>query len=310
MDKLPLTVIMLTMNEEFNLPGAIKSIKDWVEEIFIVDSCSTDRTVDIVLENGVGIVQRPFTNFGDQWNFALEKLPIKTPWTFKLDPDERLSPELKDEIRELLKSEPECSGYSMDRRLWFMGKPLHVLTPVLRLWRTGKCRFSGVIVNEHPLIDGPVGKLKGIMEHFNSPDLHHWWDKQNRYTTMGAIAMVKGPALAATPRFFGSTLERRMFLKKIFFRIPFRYQFQWLHEVFGRSAWRDGHIGLTWARLRVEVRRMLELKAKEMRLTGAIPQLPKVPAGDFDPRVLDSPLQKIVVAENHQPTSGNTDSGG
>ncbi len=305
MKPLPITVIILSLNEEFHLPAAIENVRDWAEDIFIVDSCSTDRTVDIALENGVGIVQRPFTSFGGQWNFALENLPLKTPWTFKLDPDERLTPELKDEIRELLKSEPECSGYSMDRRLWFMGKPLHVLVPILRLWRTGKCRFSDVIVNEHPLIDGPVGKLKGILEHYDSPDLKHWYDKQDRYSTMEAIAMVKGSALAATPRFFGSTLERRMFFKKMFFKVPFRYQLQWLHEVFGRGAWRDGGIGLTWARLRVEVRRMRELKAKEMRLTGVIPQLPKAPAGDFDPRVLDSPLQKKLATKIHQPASGN-----
>ena len=310
MDKLPLNVVMITLNEEENLPGALDSIKDNVQEIFIVDSCSTDRTVDIALECGVNIVQRCFTNFGDHWNWTLKHLPFSEPWTFILAPDERFSPGLVEEIGNLLSGSPKCGGYTVRWRLWFMGKPLHVLVPVLRLWRTGKCRFSDVIINEHPLIDGPVGKLKGILEHYDSPDLKHWYDKQDRYSTMEAIMMVKGSALAATPRFFGSTLERRMFFKKIFFKVPFRYQLQWLHEVFGRGAWCDGRIGLTWARLRVEVRRMRELKAKEMRLTGVIPQLPKVPPGDFDPRILDSPLQKIVVAENHQPTSGNTDSGG
>ena len=101
---------MLTLNEEYNLPGAIESVKDWAEEMFIVDSCSTDRTVDIALEHGVQIVQRPFTNFGDQWNFALERLPIKTPWTMKLDPDERVTPELIDEMRELFEGKPDCYG--------------------------------------------------------------------------------------------------------------------------------------------------------------------------------------------------------
>ncbi|TET73481.1 MAG: glycosyltransferase family 2 protein [Candidatus Aminicenantes bacterium] len=171
MHKISVSVIMLTLNEKFNLPGAIENVEEWAEEIFIVDSCSTDKTVDIALEHGVRIVQRPFTNFGDQWNFALEQLPIKTPWTFKLDPDERLTPELIEEMRELLEGEPNCCGYYMDRRLWFMGKALHVFAPVLRLWRTGNCRFSDVLVNEHPIVDGPVGKLKGILEHFDSPNL-------------------------------------------------------------------------------------------------------------------------------------------
>lgn len=297
---LPVTVILLTLNEEHHLPGVLENISGWAEEVFVVDSLSTDRTVDIALEHGVGIVQRPFTNFGDQWNFALENLPIKTLWTFKLDPDERLSDELKDEIRELIEGKPECCGYSMNRRLWFMGKPLHVLAPVLRLWRTGKCRFSDVIVNEHPLIDGPVAKLKGILEHFDSPDLHHWWDKQNRYTTMLAIQKVTGQNLSAKPKLFGSSLERRMFFMKGFFRIPFRYQLQWLYEMFVRGAWRDGMTGLTWARLRIESRRMRELKAKEISITGHVPEIPRAPRGDFDPRVLNSVLQKTVCGENEQ----------
>jgi hypothetical protein len=299
MKKVPVSVIMLTLNEEFHLPGAIENVKDWAEEIFIVDSCSTDRTVDIALEQGVKIIQRPFTNFGDQWNFALERLPIKMPWTFKLDPDERLTDDLKTEIRNLLQGDPECCGYEMDRRLWFMGKPLHVNAPVLRLWETGKCRFSDVIVNEHPLINGPVGKLNGIMEHLDSPDLHHWWEKQNRYTTMLAVQKACGDALSAAPNLFGNALERRMFFIKLFFFIPFRYQLQWMHEVFFRGAWRSGRTGLTWARMRVEARRMRELKSREIAITGRIPEIPRAPHGDYDARILESSLQKMVSGESH-----------
>lgn len=292
--KVPVSVIMLTLNEEFHLPGALENVKDWAEEIFIVDSCSTDNTVDIALENGVKIVQRPFTNFGNQWNFALERLPITTPWTFKLDPDERLTDDLKSEINDLLKSNPECCGYEMDRRLWFMGKPLHVLDPVLRLWRTGKCRFSDVIVNEYPLIDGPVGKLKGIMEHLDSPDLHHWWEKQNRYTTMEAIMRVREDALSAKPKLFGSQLERRMFLKKRIFRIPFYRQLLWFYEAFVRGAIWDGPLGCAYIHLRIEVFRLIELKVKEIKHTGRMPQMPRPLSGDFDPRVVNSPLQQSI----------------
>ena len=297
MHKIPVTVIMLSLNEEYNLPGAIESVKDWAEEIFIVDSCSTDRTVDIALEHGVQIIQRSFTNFGAQWNFALERLPIKTDWTMKIDPDERVSPALIDELRELFGGKPDCYGYVMDRRLWFMGKPLHVLAPVLRLWRTGTCRFSDVIVNEHPIVNGPVGKLKGILEHLDSPDLHHWYEKQNQYTTMEAIMKVRDDSLAAKPNVFGNSLERRMFFKKLFFKLPFRYQLQLLYELFGRGAWRDGSTGLAWARLRVEVMRMIDLKDKEMRITGAVPEVPIAPKGDFDSRIVSSSLQKQVFSE-------------
>ncbi len=297
MTPLPLTIVSLTINEEHHLPGAFENVSGWASEYFIVDSLSTDATVDIALEGGATVVQRPFTNFGDQWNFALERLPIKTPWTLKLDPDERLSDELKDSIAKVVTETPECDGYDMMRRLWFMGKPLHVQQPVLRLWRTGRCRFSDVMVNEHPLVDGKVGRLNGVMEHLDSRDLHHWLDKQNRYSTMEAIAMVRGDRMAVTPKLFGNALERRMLLKKLFFHVPFRYQIQFLHELFGRGAWRSGKAGWTWAQMRVFARRIRELKAIEMETTGHIPEIPRAPRGDFDPRILNSDLQRQLLPE-------------
>jgi len=294
MNKLPVTIIMLTLNEEHHLQDAIGNVKPWTEEIFIVDSCSTDKTVDIALEHEVKIVQRPFTNFGDQWNFAIERLPIKTPWTMKLDPDERITPELVEEMRRAIQSKNACDGYWIPRRLWFMGNPLHIKQDVLRLWKTGKCRFSDVIVNEHPLINGKIGKLKGIIEHFDSINLHHWMDKQNRFTTMEAIMKVRGHKLATEPKLLGNTLERRMFFKKYFDYIPLRLQLLWLYLIIFESVWRDGDVGRAWAHLRVEIMRMKEFKYKEMKRTGRIPEVPRAPHGDFDPRILSSPLQKLV----------------
>jgi glycosyltransferase involved in cell wall biosynthesis len=296
--KTPLTVIMLTLNEEFHLPGVLDNIKDWAEDVFILDSCSTDKTVDIALDYEVKIVQRRFTNFGDQWNFALQNLPIKTPWTMKLDPDERITDDLKDQIRKAILSDSPADGYTFPRRLWFMGKPLHVLADVTRVWKTGKCKFSDVIVNEHPLIDGKVAWLRGILEHFDSQDLHHWIEKQNRYTTMLAIQSAKGQQLSAKPRFFGNSLERRMFLIKFFFMIPFRYQFQWIYEIFIRGAWKDGYVGLCWARLRIESRRIRELKIKEIKFSGRLPKMPKTNAGDFDSRIVESDIQNAVMQKS------------
>jgi glycosyltransferase involved in cell wall biosynthesis len=285
---------MLTLNEERHLPGVIENVKPWAEEVFIVDSCSTDRTVDIALEQKVEIVQRPFTNFGDQWNFTVERLPIKTQWTMKLDPDERVTPELVKEIGEVTQTIKANDGYWISRRLWFMGKPLHFYTDVLRLWRTGKCRFSDVIVNEHPLIDGKVGRLKGIIEHYDSSDLNHWIDKQNRYTTMEAIMKLRGDKLSVRPALFGDSLERRMFFKKYFDFLPFRFKFFWFYLMIRHGVWRDGEVGRTWAHFRVEVMRMIHLKYKEMKRNGRIPEIPRAPHGDFDPRVLSSALQKMV----------------
>ncbi len=291
---LPITVIILTLNEEENLPDAIDSVKNLAKEVFVVDSCSVDRTVDVALERGVQIVQRPFTNYGDQWNWALERLPIKTPWVLKLDADERVSGSLRQEMRTLLSGDPRESAFIVPIHLRFMGRRMHPQIRTTRLWRSGKARFAKVLVNEHLLVDGAIGHLRCGIEHMDSPNLHRWYEKQNRYSTLEAIMRVKGDPLSAKPALFGTPLERRMFLKNVFYRIPFRYQLKWLDEAFRRRALLDGAIGLAYIRLRVEHYRATELKIKEMELTGNILDFPKVPAGGFDPRVLASPLQRSV----------------
>ncbi|MGA8832535.1 MAG: glycosyltransferase family 2 protein [Desulfomonilaceae bacterium] len=299
MDKLPIAVIMITLNEEYHLKDAIENVKPWASEIFILDSCSTDRTVDIALEHGVNIAQRRFTNFGDQWNFAIENFPVSAPWTMKLDPDERVTPELVKEMGRACESRNPCDGYWMRWRIWFMGKPLHVKPNVLRFWKTGKCKFSAVVVNEHPIIDGRVGRLKSLLEHHDSLNLHHWLDKQNRYTTMEAIRRAKADDLATKPRLLGNSLERRMFMKKHFHRIPLRFSFYWLYLMFVTGVWRDGKVGRAWAHLRVELMKMIDFKAAEMTITGRIPETPRAAHGDFDPRVMSSPLQqKIMLSPN------------
>lgn len=288
---------MLTLNEEYNLPSAVESVKDWAEEIFIVDSCSVDRTVDIALEYGVKIVQQPFTNFGDQWNWALENLPTKMPWVLKLDPDERFSDELKSQIEAVIKEKDACDGYGFPRRLWFMGKPLHVKQDVVRLWKTGKCRFSDTIVNEQPIISGRVGRLTGVLEHLDSSDLQHWCEKQNRYSTMEAMMRYQGHRMAVTPKLFGTSFERRMLLKKLLWSIPLRYQLLYLYHLLGKGAWRDGKIGRVWAHLRTEVYRMREFKYMQMKRTGNIPDVPRAPHGGFDPRILECRLQRQLFPE-------------
>ena len=211
----PVAVIMLSLNEAHNMEAVLQNLSGWAQEVFLVDSFSTDGTVDIALNLGVNVVQRNFSGFGDQWNFAINKLPISSPWTMKLDPDERLSDELKANILETIQRD-DCDGVSVARRLWFMGRPLSVSQVLLRLWRTGSCKFSDVIVNEHPFVPGRCTVVSGELEHYDSPDLEHWLEKQNRYTTAEALMAYQNSPLSANVKFFGSKFERRMWIKKNF----------------------------------------------------------------------------------------------
>ena len=280
--QVPIAVVMISLNEAHNLEAVLQNLAGWAQEVFLVDSYSADDTIDIALKHGVQVVQRRFRGFGDQWNFALQELPITAPWTMKLDPDERLTDELKASIESMVKR-GEQDGIVIKRRLWFMGAVLPVEQPILRVWRTGACRFTDVAVNEHPLVDGRIGNADGYLEHHDSPDLDHWLTKQNRYTTAEAASQFEGRALALPPRLFGSALERRMWLKRHFWKMPGRYLILFLYHLLVLGAWKAGRVGWIWARLRTEVYRLWEYKRYEMDRLGHVPV--KIPAHPGAPDV-------------------------
>lgn len=263
----PLAIVMISLNEAHNMRPVLENIRGLASEIFVVDSFSSDRTVEIAREYGAHVVQNAFTGFGDQWNFALRELPITAPWTMKLDPDERFTPQLAAHLRAALAAD-DYDGFTVERRLWFMGSPLPVRDRPMRLWRTGRCRFSDVLVNEHALVDGRIGHLAGHLEHHDSPDLHHWFNKQNRYSTAEAQTAYEGRQLSAEPRLFGSPLQRRMWFKRVYFWMPFRHVAMFFYCFFWLGAWRAGRAGLVWSRCRVLVFRMREDKIAEMRKLG------------------------------------------
>ena len=217
MGKLPITVVILTINDEPHLPELLDSIQPYVEDIFIVDSRSTDRTVDIALERGVKIVQRAFTTPPEQYAWAFKNLPIKTEWLFSMDQDERFSPSLVEELKTLFaKGIPDdVDGYTVKWRLWFMGKPLHAITDTFRLMRTKKCHVTDVSCNEHFVVPGKILHMRGVLEHKDVLNLHEWYEKQNLWTTYGAMMRIKELPDEEKLIFFGTKLQRKMFLKRM-----------------------------------------------------------------------------------------------
>jgi len=280
----PVAVILISLNEAHNMEAVLENLKGWAQEVFLVDSYSQDETVDIALKYGVHVVQRRFRGFGDQWNFALEHLPITTPWTMKLDPDERLTDELKANLLDAIRRN-EADGFSMVRRLWFMEQPLTVKQSLVRLWRTGRCRFTDIAVNEHPIVKGIIRPVQGEMTHYDSPNLDHWLEKQNRYTTAEAIIAFNGSPMAGTPRLLGTDFQRRMWLKKHFDRLPFSYGCLFLYHWIVQGAWRSGRVGFIWARLRLDVMRFRAYKRFEIEITGRLPTKRFYGPGQPDKRV-------------------------
>lgn len=280
----PIAVVMISLDEGHNMSEVLENLKGFAQEVFLVDSYSSDETVDIALAHGVHVVQREFRGFGDQWNYAVRELPITAPWTMKLDPDERMTDGLKRSIGEIIER-GDADAFTLRRRLWFMGRPLPVVQTILRGWKTGTCRFSDVLVNEHPLVEGRIVGATGDLEHYDSPDLHHWYDKQNRYSSAEALRAYLGQSLAVAPRLLGTSLERRMWVKSKLVHMPFRSLLVFLHCYVWQGAWRAGRVGFIWSRLRVEVYRMRALKLLEMRWTGKELRMPLSPRGRQHPEV-------------------------
>lgn len=280
----PITVVFITLNEAHNLRRAFKNLQGWAHSVLVVDSYSQDNTIDVCLEFGVKVVQRKFDGFGSQWNFAIQNTGISTPWTMKLDPDEHLTDELKESIRQSIDSNA-ASGFKINLQLFFMETPLPIHLQMLRIWKTGACRFTDIPANEHAIVDGEIKTLSGIAEHHDSPNLHHWFQKQNFYTTAEANNQAKSWSLADKPKLFGSRLQRIAWVKRNFWRIPFRYQLLFLYNYFVLGAYKAGGPGYIWARLRSFVYWQWEIKHYEICKTGREQFIPKSGAGQPDPRI-------------------------
>lgn len=297
--KLPITVLIPTLNAEGHLEELLSSIMPYVEDVFIVDSFSIDKTVDIALARGVKIVQRHYVNSSDQFQWMYDKLPVKTPWIFFMAQDERFSESLvKDLERLFAKGVPEeIDAYTVRWRLWFMGEPLHAMSDNLRLTRTGKCRVTQVACNEHFCVPGKIGRLNGVLEHKDTLNLHQWYEKQNLWTTREAIQRVRPPSEDEKPRMLGTAVQRKAFLRMVLKKLPGRNCVRFLYYYLWFGAWRDGRAGVVWAALRVWVTNVVDLKAEEMRKFGVPKILPEGRHGTYDPRILASDLQKQLLPE-------------
>ena len=181
------TVVILTRNEEKNIEGTIENAKLVSEKVLIVDSGSTDRTVELAKENGATVVFRDWDdNFSAQRNFALKH--IDTDWVLYLDADERLNDQLISDIKSVVESE-NIAMYRFVRRNSAFGKDFKygVLGPdsVIRLFPRNKVKWQDK-VHERPVGDLPVITLKGYMKHYTYRTFEQYIQKMNQYSSIGA----------------------------------------------------------------------------------------------------------------------------
>jgi len=271
--RVPLSVVIPTRDEERNLRPTLETVVGWADQIFVFDSFSTDRTLDIAREFDVPVVQRRFDDFSTHKNWALDNLPIRNQWVLLLDADERLTPTLRDEIAAVIAKEPTHNGYYIARNNYFMGRRLRHcgMTPdfQLRLLRRGKGRYEDRIVHEHVIVDGTVGYLKTPLEHNDLKGLDRWLERHNSYTRMEALevrrVLDREDAGRIAGRLTARGPERRRVLKEWAYRyLPCRalFVFIWMYIV--RGGFLDGRLGFRYCMLRAFVDYQISLKVMEL----------------------------------------------
>ncbi len=188
----PLTVIVPCFNEEENIQECLESVT-WADEILVVDSHSTDRTLEIARRYTSRIIQREYINSASQKNWAIPQATHR--WVMVLDSDERVSPKLREEVRALLARGPDRDGYVLKRQNYFLGRRVRFggwgRDTVLRLWDRSKGRYQEKEVHAEVDVAGSVGELKHPLLHIAFRSWDSYLHKVDRYTSWGADEYLK-----------------------------------------------------------------------------------------------------------------------
>lgn len=183
-----ISAVIITYNEEDRLEPALKSLSGVASEIIVVDAYSKDETAKIARKYTRKVFHRKWSNFADQKNFANNKAAY--PWILSLDADERLSPELRQEIINLKQQNPPCTGFSMPRQVFYLGKWIRhsgwYPDRKIRLFRKDKARWEGEYVHEKLEIEGEVEKLKAPIYHFTYRNIQDHLNRINTFSDLGA----------------------------------------------------------------------------------------------------------------------------
>lgn len=290
-NKIPVSVIIPAKNEEANLHACLASLQQ-ADEIFVVDSQSTDKSAEIATSYGAKVVQ---FHFNGRWpkkkNWSLDNLPFRNEWILIVDCDERITPELWDEIAISIQNnqqsdqQSQFDGFYLNRRVFFMGKWIRHGGKYpdwnLRLFKHKLGRYENLNteeirntgdneVHEHVILKGEVGYLKNDMLHEDFRDLFHWLERHNRYSNWEArvyynILTGKDDDGTIGASLFGDAVQRKRFLKKIWVRLPFKPLLRFILFYIIQRGFLDGKAGYIYARLLSQYEYQIGVKLYELR---------------------------------------------
>jgi glycosyltransferase involved in cell wall biosynthesis len=283
-----ISVLILTKNEEQDLPGCLQSVA-WSDDVHVYDSLSTDRTLEIAQRSGAKTVCRPKQGAGPCFggdesahkNWALRNIAFKYEWVLHLDADERVTPELAASLLRAVQAPSDNVAFRLRRRDFFLGRWLkHVQASAfyMRLFRPERMRYERLI-NPISIPDGPVGELSGYLDHFPfSKGMRHWFDRHNSYSTLEAEQIIRNRAahksFSLKQALFAKDFnERRFHQKELFYRLPARPVVKFLLLYLGKRGFLDGEAGITYALLQSIYEYMIVLKTRELERIEIRPEI-------------------------------------
>ena len=248
-----LAIIVLTHNEERNLPECLRSLEGLTYDLFVMDSGSTDRTIEIATQAGGTVNHHDFDDYSAQRNRAQASLPRKFEWVLHLDADERLTPELVAEIDTVLAGTERVDGYLFRKRTIFLGRWIkhggHYPSYHLRLFRPDKGRCEERRYDQHFIVDGKVLTLRNDYLDIVASDLRSWSQRHIRWAEFEA-AEIASPSVhgrRVRPKLGGTPIERKRWLReRVLYRMPlfvgpFLY---FVYRYVVRGGFLDGREGL------------------------------------------------------------------
>jgi len=253
----PVSALVPVKNEALNITACIESLR-WADEIFVVDSQSTDGTADLARAAGAEVVQFRYKGSPKKKNWALTNLPFRHEWVLILDADERVPPELAEEIRQSVERPGGPDGYYLNRQLIFLGQLIRHCgwypSWNLRLFRHRLGRYESVEVDapqagdnevhEHVILQGKVGYLRHDLLHHDYKSLFHYVERHNRYSDWDSAVYLR---FRRQPLFFSDplhgALRRKRLIKRLWARLPFRPLLRFLYMYVLRMGFLDGLAG-------------------------------------------------------------------
>jgi glycosyltransferase involved in cell wall biosynthesis len=265
------SIFIQTLNEEDNLPRCLQSVS-FSDDIVVLDSFSSDQTEAIARTAGARFFQRHYDGRAANQNWAVENIPFKYPWIYYSDADEVVTPELRDEILQVVSDlNRKEVVYRLRYKNMFMGgwnrHSSMYPTWVPRLFRPEHIRWERG-ANPVPIVNGKEGQLQGHFLHYSfNKGMDAWFDKHNKYSRFEAIETMKelrNSTFRWRDLVRGNTASRRQALKKLSFRLPARPIIKFIYMYFFRGGWLDGIAGLHYCILQSVYEYMIVIKVREI----------------------------------------------